>query len=55
MYPCVSDTFSFQKYGIKKPHILGFLKLQWDLFNKMAQRALGRSPEEKVKGHSGAI
>jgi len=23
--------------------------------NKMAQRALGRSPEEKVKGHSGAI
>ena len=21
----------------------------------MAQRALGRSPEEKVKGHSGAI
>jgi len=23
--------------------------------NKTAQRALGRSPEEKVKGHSGAI
>jgi len=23
-------------------------------FNKRAQRALGRSPEEKVKGHSGA-
>ena len=23
--------------------------------NKRAQRALGRSPEEKVKGHSGAI
>ena len=22
--------------------------------NKRAQRALGRSPEEKVKGHSGA-
>ena len=24
------------------------------IFNKRAQRALGRSPEEKVKGHSGA-
>jgi len=24
------------------------------LINKRAQRALGRSPEEKVKGHSGA-
>jgi len=23
-------------------------------YNKRAQRALGRSPEEKVKGHSGA-
>ena len=23
--------------------------------NKRAQRAMGRSPEEKVKGHSGAI
>jgi len=23
--------------------------------NKRAQRALGRSPEKKVKGHSGAI
>jgi len=23
--------------------------------NKRAQRALGRSPEEKVKGHSGTI
>jgi len=23
--------------------------------NKRAQRALGRSPEENVKGHSGAI
>jgi len=25
------------------------------VINKRAQRALGRSPEEKVKGHSGAI
>jgi len=25
------------------------------LLNKRAQRALGRSPEEKVKGHSEAI
>ena len=24
------------------------------MLNKRAQRALGRSPEEKVKGHSGA-
>ena len=24
------------------------------IFNKRAQRALGRSPEENVKGHSGA-
>ena len=24
------------------------------MYNKRAQRALGRSPEEKVKGHSGA-
>ena len=28
--------------------------LQKKLKNKRAQRALGRSPEEKVKGHSGA-
>jgi len=26
-----------------------------DEVNKRAQRALGRSPEEKVKSHSGAI
>jgi len=26
----------------------------WEHENKRAQRALGRSPEEKVKGHSGA-
>jgi len=25
------------------------------IINKRAHRALGRSPEEKVKGHSGAI
>ena len=25
------------------------------ILNKRAQRALGRSPEEKVKGNSGAI
>jgi len=25
------------------------------LMNKRAQRVLGRSPEKKVKGHSGAI
>jgi len=33
------------------------LKYQWkkNKLNKRAQRALGRSPEEKVKGHSGAI
>ena len=33
-----------------------FLFLILELFkNKRAQRALARSPEEKVKGHSGAI
>jgi len=26
-----------------------------NIYNKRTQRALGRSPEEKVKGHSGAI
>ena len=26
--------------------------IKWDVINKRAQRALGRSPEEKVKGHS---
>jgi len=31
------------------PFLVGFIR------NKRAQRALGRSPEEKVKGHSGAI
>jgi len=25
------------------------------IYNKRAQRAMGRSPEEKVKGHSRAI
>jgi len=28
--------------------------LKQNIINKGAQRALGRSPEEKVKGHSGA-
>jgi len=28
-------------------------KSEWQ--NKRAKRALGRSPDEKVKGHSGAI
>ena len=27
----------------------------YHIYNKRAQRALGRSPDEKVKGHSGAI
>jgi len=31
------------------------LQIKKILLNKRAQRALGRSPEEKVKGHSGAI
>jgi len=30
-------------------------KKHTEQYNKRAQRALGRSPEEKVKGHSGAI
>jgi len=32
-----------------------FIKKYMSTSNKRAQRALGRSPEEKVKGHSGAI
>jgi len=31
-----------------------FLSWLLNKYNKRAQRALGRSPEEKVKGHSGA-
>jgi len=32
------------------------IRLMWkNIIYKRAQRALGRSPEEKVKGHSGAI
>jgi len=30
------------------------LRVKHKKVNKRAQRALGRSPEEKVKGHSGA-
>ena len=32
-------------------------RIMWNIVieNKRAQRALGRSPEEKVKGQSGAI
>ena len=33
---------------------LSNLGLSINTLNKRAQRALGRSPEEKVKGHSGA-
>ena len=35
----------------KQPRILEIL---FFFLNKRAQRALGRSPEEKVKGHRGA-
>jgi len=30
---------------------------EWEVYatNKRAQKDLGRSPEEKVKGHSGAV
>ena len=31
-----------------------FVRPSQPRLNKRAQRALGRSPEEKVKGHSGA-
>jgi len=33
---------------------LGLVVSNKKIFNKRAQKALGRSPEEKVKGHSGA-
>jgi len=35
--------------------VTGIRKERWQSRNKRAQRALGRSAEEKVKGHSGAI
>ena len=31
------------------------VKDEQELQNKRAKRAMGRSPEEKAKGHSGAI
>ena len=37
----------FSCFSLWKHHIDPYI-------NKRAQRALGRSPEEKVKGHSGA-
>jgi len=30
-------------------------EINYNILNKRAHRALGHSPEEKVKGHSGAI
>jgi len=36
-------------------HTQGYIHKAPVKHNKRAQRALGRSPEEKVKGHSGAI
>jgi len=40
---------------LKKVGIINNIKdCTCTLTNKRAQRALGRSPEEKVKGHSGA-
>ena len=35
--------------------IIFLFRTKYKKNNKRAQRALGRSPEEKVKGHSGAI
>ena len=53
--PCssyeVKDATSVSCYLYNRLHILQFAKYT----NKRAQRALGRSPEEKVTGHSGAI
>jgi len=57
----VTLTFDHKKRfaaGVKfyiqfKNHIMFFLSKTGNV-NKRAQRALGRSPEEKVKGHSGA-
>ena len=43
-YPWSLNMLECSKY--LKPHKI--------FTNKRAQRALGRSPEEKVKGHSGA-
>ena len=38
----------------KNGNVIIFEHNQVQNINKRAQRALGRSPEEKVKGHSGA-
>ena len=35
--------------------VIDLKMLKWSNLNKRAQRALGRSPEEKVIVHSGAI
>jgi len=45
-----------QKYGCSVEHLCRpqIFKTK-HLTNKRARRALGRSPEEKVKGHNGAI
>jgi len=37
------------------PHMVNFNLKGKTKQNKRAQKALGRSPEENVKGHSGAI
>ena len=42
-----------QPTNLKCKEIISYQDLY--TLNKRAQRALGRSPEEKVKGHSGAI
>ena len=43
-------------YDLRNKTMAGFKKNRIPRFlNKRAQRALGRSPEEKFKGHSGAI
>jgi len=43
------------KVGVCLVNILSHIVATDALINKRAQRALGRSPEENVKGHSGAI
>jgi len=49
-----SNFYQVSYYGSVGKRKANFNLIDLNL-NKRAQRALGRSPEEKVKGHSGAI
>jgi len=56
-YHLCENTLIQKSYIVFIPKCFTHVRLLmciWIIKNKSAQRALGRSPEEKVKGHSGA-